>query len=83
LGRRCPEELLSNKPQSPQEFPFGHTRIRHGQNSIGISQPSEEMDGSAVSFHGMETHIYQKTHETWCLVHVHYSAPTEKKAGTE
>jgi len=41
-------------------------------------------DGSAVSFHGMETQIYQKGRDRWCLVHVHYSAlPPEKKAGTE
>ena len=41
-------------------------------------------DGSAVSFHGMETQIYQRNHDNWCLVHVHYSAlPAEKKAGTE
>jgi ketosteroid isomerase-like protein len=31
-------------------------------------------DGSPVSFHGMETQIYRKTHNGWCLVHVHYSA---------
>jgi ketosteroid isomerase-like protein len=41
-------------------------------------------DGSAVSFHGMETQIYQKGRDRWCLVHVHYSAlPPEKKAGTK
>ena len=41
-------------------------------------------DGSSVSFHGMETQIYRKTHSGWCLVHVHYSTlPAEKKAGTE
>lgn len=41
-------------------------------------------DGSAVSFHGMETQIYKKNRDKWCLVHVHYSAlPPEKKAGTE
>ncbi|HVR26186.1 MAG TPA: nuclear transport factor 2 family protein [Candidatus Polarisedimenticolia bacterium] len=35
---------------------------------------------SAVSFHGMETQIYRKTHDGWCLVHVHYSAmPAEEK----
>lgn len=39
--------------------------------------------GSAVSFHGMETQIYRKSHDRWCLVHVHYSAlPAETKAGT-
>jgi ketosteroid isomerase-like protein len=26
-------------------------------------------DGSAVSFHGMETQIYQENHDNWCLVH--------------
>jgi ketosteroid isomerase-like protein len=37
-------------------------------------------DGSPVSFHGMETQIYRKTHNGWCLVHVHYSAlPAEEK----
>lgn len=37
-------------------------------------------DGSPVSFHGMETQIYRKTHNGWCLVHVHYSAlPAEAK----
>lgn len=41
-------------------------------------------DGSSVSFRGMETQIYRKNHDRWCLVHVHYSAlPVEKKAGTE
>jgi len=41
-------------------------------------------DGSSVSFRGMETQIYRKNHERWCLVHVHYSTlPAEKKAGTE
>ena len=39
---------------------------------------------SSVSFRGMETQIYQKNRDTWCLVHVHYSAlPDERKAGTE
>ena len=41
-------------------------------------------DGSSVSFRGMETQIYRKNRDRWCLVHVHYSAlPAEKKAGTE
>jgi|HubBroStandDraft_1064217.scaffolds.fasta_scaffold15278_2 ketosteroid isomerase-like protein len=41
-------------------------------------------DGSPVSFRGMETQIYQKNHDGWCLVHVHYSAlPAGKKARTE
>ena len=41
-------------------------------------------DGSSVSFRGMETQIYRKNHDRWCLIHVHYSAlPAEKKAGTE
>ena len=41
-------------------------------------------EGSSVSFRGMETQIYQKNRDRWCLVHVHYSAlPAEKKAGTE
>ena len=41
-------------------------------------------EGSSVSFRGMETQIYRKNHDRWCLVHVHYSAlPAEKKAGTE
>ena len=41
-------------------------------------------EGSAVSFHGMETQIYRRSHNSWCLVHVHYSAlPAEKKAGTD
>jgi SnoaL-like domain len=43
-------------------------------------------DGSAVSFRGigMETQIYQKNRDRWCLVHVHYSAlPPEKKARTK
>ena len=39
---------------------------------------------SLVSFRGMETQIYQKNRDKWCLVHVHYSAlPAERKAGTE
>jgi ketosteroid isomerase-like protein len=41
-------------------------------------------EASSVSFHGMETQIYMKNRERWCLVHVHYSAlPPEKKARTE
>jgi ketosteroid isomerase-like protein len=41
-------------------------------------------EGSSVSFDGMETQIYRKNRDRWCLVHVHYSAlPAEKKAGTE
>jgi len=41
-------------------------------------------DGSSVSFRGLETQIYRKNHDRWCLVHVHYSAlPAEKKAGAE
>jgi len=41
-------------------------------------------EGSSVSFRGMETQIYRKNHDSWCLVHVHYSVlPPEKKAGTE
>lgn len=41
-------------------------------------------EASSVSFRGMETQIYKKNRERWCLVHVHYSAlPPEKKAGTE
>jgi ketosteroid isomerase-like protein len=41
-------------------------------------------EGSSVSFRGMETQIYRKNHDRWCVVHVHYSAlPAEKKAGTE
>ena len=41
-------------------------------------------EGSSVSFRGMETQIYRKNSDNWCLVHVHYSAlPPEKKAGPE
>ncbi|MGA8442072.1 MAG: nuclear transport factor 2 family protein, partial [Candidatus Sulfotelmatobacter sp.] len=41
-------------------------------------------EGSSVSFHGMETQIYRKNRDAWCLVHVHYSAlPAEQKPGTE
>jgi ketosteroid isomerase-like protein len=41
-------------------------------------------EGSSVSFDGMETQIYRKNRDRWCLVHVHYSAlPAEKKARTE
>ena len=41
-------------------------------------------EGASVSFRGMESQIYRKNHDRWCLVHVHYSAlPAEKKAGTE
>src|ERR1700756_726863 len=37
-------------------------------------------DGSSVSFRGLETQIYRKNHDRWCLVHVHYSAlPAEKR----
>ena len=44
----------------------------------------QRKDGSAVSFHGMETQIYRKTHGGWCLVHVHYSAlPAERPTGTK
>ena len=46
-------------------------------------EATRKKDGSAVSFHGMETQIYRKNHDGWCLVHVHYSAlPPEKRAGT-
>jgi ketosteroid isomerase-like protein len=45
---------------------------------------TQRKEGSSVSFHGMETQIYQKKLDSWCLVHVHYSAlPDEKKAATE
>lgn len=41
-------------------------------------------EGSSVSFDGMETQVYRKNRDRWCLVHVHYSAlPAEKKARTE
>ncbi|MGO9087971.1 MAG: YybH family protein [Candidatus Sulfotelmatobacter sp.] len=41
-------------------------------------------EGSAVSFRGMETQIYRKNRDRWCLVHVHYSTmPAVKKGGTE
>jgi ketosteroid isomerase-like protein len=41
-------------------------------------------DASAVSFNGMETQIYQRKNDSWCLVHVHYSSLSfEKKAGAE
>jgi hypothetical protein len=41
-------------------------------------------EGLSVSFRGMETQIYRKNHDRWCLVHVHYSTlPAEKKAGTD
>jgi hypothetical protein len=41
-------------------------------------------EGSSVSFDGMETQIYRKNRDRWCLVHVHYSSlPAEKKARTE
>lgn len=47
-------------------------------------EATRKKDGSAVSFHGMETQIYQKKLDSWCLVHVHYSAlPAEKKAASE
>ena len=50
----------------------------------GDFEATRRKDGSAVSFHAMETQIYRKNHDGWCLVHVHYSAlPAEKKAGTE
>jgi ketosteroid isomerase-like protein len=37
-------------------------------------EATRKKDGSAVSFHGMETQIYRKRPNRWCLVHVHYSA---------
>ncbi len=41
-------------------------------------------DGSSISFRGMETQIYEKNRDSWCLVHVHYSAlPPEKTAGAK
>jgi ketosteroid isomerase-like protein len=41
-------------------------------------------EGLSVSFRGMETQIYRKNRDSWCLVHVHYSAlPAENKAGAE
>jgi len=43
-------------------------------------EATRKKDGSAVSFHGMETQIYRKNRNNWCLVHVHYSAlPAEKR----
>ena len=45
---------------------------------------TRKKEGSSVSFHGMETQIYRKNRDGWCLVHVHYSdLPAEKKAGAE
>lgn len=39
-------------------------------------------EGSSVSFRGMETQIYQKSQDRWCLVHVHYSAlPAQEEGG--
>lgn len=47
-------------------------------------EATRKKDGSAVSFHGMETQIYKRNRDKWCLVHVHYSALTPgKKPGTE
>jgi ketosteroid isomerase-like protein len=47
-------------------------------------EATRKKDGSSVSFRGMETQIYHKNRDSWCLVHVHYSAlPAEKKAGTQ
>ena len=47
-------------------------------------EATQKKEGSAGSFHGMETQIYRKNHNSWCLVHVHYCAlPAEKKAGTD
>jgi ketosteroid isomerase-like protein len=47
-------------------------------------EATRKKDGSAVSFRGMETQIYQKKLDSWCLVHVHYSSlPAENKAATE
>jgi hypothetical protein len=47
-------------------------------------EATRKKDESPVSFRGMETQIYQKNRDSWCLVHVHYSAlPAEKKAGTQ
>ena len=41
-------------------------------------------EGSPVSFRGMETQIYRKNRDSWCLVHVHYSAlPAERPTGTK
>jgi hypothetical protein len=41
-------------------------------------------EGSSLSFHGLETQIYRKSQDRWCLVHVHYSAlPAEKKSRAE
>jgi ketosteroid isomerase-like protein len=52
--------------------------------SASKSSTKRRKEGSSVSFRGMETQIYRKNHDRWCLVHVHYSMlPAEKKAGTE
>jgi hypothetical protein len=57
-----------------QRYPVS-TRVNHVAN---------DDEGSSVSFHGMETQIYRKNRDSWCLVHVHYSAlPAERKGGTE
>jgi len=45
-------------------------------------EATRRKDGSAVSLHGMETQIYRNNHDSWCLVHVHYSAlPAEGRQG--
>jgi hypothetical protein len=36
-------------------------------------------EGSSVSFHGIETQMYRKNHDDWCLVHVHYSAQLKRR----
>jgi ketosteroid isomerase-like protein len=56
--------------------------MRLGQNSTKISAKRRK-DGSSVSFRGMETQIYRKNHDSWCLVHVHYSALPAEKKGAE
>jgi ketosteroid isomerase-like protein len=44
---------------------------------------TRKKEGSSVSFRGMETQIYRKNHNRWCLVHVHYSALPAEKKGAE
>jgi ketosteroid isomerase-like protein len=69
--------------EDQQHFRSGLYRCGLGRIHWNFSAKRRK-EGSSVSFDGMETQIYRKNHDRWCVVHVHYSTlPAEKKAGTE
>jgi len=41
----------------------------------------QRKDGTPVFFHAVETQIYRRAHDKWCLVHVQYSPFAPQAAG--